>query len=133
MCRAGPRPIFPQPCSRRCNSSCRSRPRPRWRSRPSRCRPAPPLTAPGSADAIRIGFLAPLSGPNAGLGRALFDAAQLALFDLADNRLVLLPRDTEGNAEKASEAARRVIAEGAQIIIGAAVCQRSRGRGTGRA
>jgi branched-chain amino acid transport system substrate-binding protein len=79
---------------------------------------APPLTAPGSADAIRIGFLAPLSGPNAGLGRALFDAAQLALFDLADNRLVLLPRDTEGNAEKASEAARRVIAEGAQIIIG---------------
>ncbi|MBS4046930.1 MAG: penicillin-binding protein activator [Alphaproteobacteria bacterium] len=79
---------------------------------------APPLTAPGSPDAIRIGFLAPLSGPNAGLGRALFDAAQLALFDLADNRLVLLPRDTEGNAEKASEAARRVIAEGAQIIIG---------------
>lgn len=79
---------------------------------------APALTPPASADAIRIGFLAPLSGPNAGLGRALFDAAQLALFDLADSRLVLLPRDTEGSAEKASEAARRVIAEGAQIIIG---------------
>lgn len=79
---------------------------------------APALTPPASADAIRIGFLAPLSGPNAGLGRALFDAAQLALFDLADNRLVLLPRDTEGNPEKATEAARRVIAEGAQIIIG---------------
>lgn len=79
---------------------------------------APALTPPGSPDAIRIGFLAPLSGPNAGLGRALFDAAQMALFDLADHRLVLLPRDTEGNAEKASEAARRVIAEGAQIIIG---------------
>lgn len=79
---------------------------------------APALTPPGSPDAIRIGFLAPMSGPNAGLGRALFDAAQMALFDLADNRLVLLPRDTEGNPEKASEAARRVIAEGAQIIIG---------------
>jgi hypothetical protein len=79
---------------------------------------APSLTPPGSPDAIRVGFLAPLSGPNAGLGRALFDAAQLALFDLADNRLVLLPRDTEGSPEKASEAARRVIAEGAQIIIG---------------
>lgn len=79
---------------------------------------APALTPPGSPDAIRIGFLAPLSGPNAGLGRALFDAAQMALFDLADHRLVLLPRDTEGNAEKAAEAARRVIAEGAQIIIG---------------
>lgn len=79
---------------------------------------APALTPPNSADAIRIGFLAPLSGPNAGLGRALFDAAQLALFDLADSRLVLLPRDTEGNPDKAAEAARRVIAEGAQIIIG---------------
>lgn len=79
---------------------------------------APTLTPPGSPDAIRVGFLAPMSGPNAGLGRALFDAAQLALFDLADNRLVLLPRDTEGNPEKAAEAARRVIAEGAQIIIG---------------
>lgn len=79
---------------------------------------APTLTPPGSPDAIRVGFLVPLSGPNAGLGRALFDAAQLALFDLADNRLVLLPRDTEGNSEKAAEAARRVIAEGAQIIIG---------------
>lgn len=79
---------------------------------------APALTAPASADAIRIGFLAPLSGPNAGLGRALFDAAQLALFDLADSRLVLLPRDTEGSPEKATEAARRVVAEGAQIIIG---------------
>jgi len=79
---------------------------------------APALTPPGSPDAIRIGFLAPMSGPNAGLGRALFDAAQMALFDLADNRLVLLPRDTEGSPEKAGEAARRVIAEGAQIIIG---------------
>jgi branched-chain amino acid transport system substrate-binding protein len=79
---------------------------------------APALTPPGSADAIRVGFLAPLSGPNAGLGRALFDAAQMALFDLADNRLVLLPRDTEGSPEKAGEAARRLIAEGAQIIIG---------------
>lgn len=79
---------------------------------------APALTPPGSADAIRVGFLVPMSGPNAGLGRALFDAAQMALFDLADNRLVLLPRDTEGSPEKAGEAARRVIAEGAQIIIG---------------
>ena len=81
-------------------------------------RAAQSLTPPGSPDAIRVGFLAPLSGPNAGLGRALFEAAQMALFDLADNRLVLLPRDTEGSAEKASEVARRVIAEGAQIIIG---------------
>jgi len=78
----------------------------------------PALRNPGSADAIRVGFLAPLSGPNAALGRALFEAAQLALFDLADNRLMLLPRDTEGTPEKAAAAASQVIAEGAQVIIG---------------
>lgn len=78
----------------------------------------PALRNPGGADAIRVGFLAPLSGPNAALGRALFDAAQLALFDLADSRLTLMPRDTEGSPEKAATAASQVIAEGAQIIIG---------------
>lgn len=78
----------------------------------------PALRNPGSADAIRVGFLAPMSGPNAALGRALFEAAQLALFDLADNRLMLLPRDTEGSPEKAAAAASQVIAEGAQIIVG---------------
>ncbi len=79
---------------------------------------APGLVPPGGADVIRIGFLAPLSGPNAGIGRALFDAAQLALFDLADDRLLLLPRDTAGQPEKAAAAATQLLAEGAQIIIG---------------
>lgn len=78
----------------------------------------PGLLPPGGAEVLRIGFLAPLSGPNAGFGRALFEAAQLALFDLADDRLVLLPRDTEGQPEKASAAAAQLLAEGAQIIIG---------------
>ncbi|MFN4165213.1 MAG: penicillin-binding protein activator [Ferrovibrio sp.] len=80
--------------------------------------PGPMLTPPGGADMIRIAFLAPLSGPHAGLGRALLDAAQLALFDLADDRLALLPRDTEGQPEKAAAAAQQALAEGAQIIIG---------------
>lgn len=80
--------------------------------------PSAPALRPPGVDAIRIGFLVPLSGPNAALGRALFDAAQLALFDLADDRLLLVPRDTEGQPEKAANAANQVIAEGAQIIVG---------------
>lgn len=78
----------------------------------------PGLVPPGGSEVLRIGFLAPLSGPNAGFGRALFEAAQLALFDLADDRLLLLPRDTEGQPEKAAAAAGQLLAEGAQIIIG---------------
>ncbi len=80
--------------------------------------PGPMLVRPGEGNMIRIAFLAPLSGPHAGLGRALLDAAQLALFDLADDRLALLPRDTEGQPEKAAAAAQQAMAEGAQIIIG---------------
>lgn len=84
----------------------------------TRSLPAVTLTPPGGGDVMRIGFLAPLSGPHAGIGRALFDAAQMALFDLADDRLVLMPRDTEGNPDKAAEAVRALLTEGAEIIIG---------------
>lgn len=81
--------------------------------------PRPPaLVAPSQADLVRIGFLAPLSGPNAALGRALLDAAQMALFDLADDRLALVPRDSEGTPEGAAKAARELLAEGAEIIVG---------------
>ena len=42
---------------------------------------------------VRVGLL-PLSGPAEALGRDMLDAAQMALFDVGDNDLVLLPRDT---------------------------------------
>ncbi len=80
--------------------------------------PAPGLVPPSQAEAVRIGFLAPLSGPSAGLGRALLDAAQMALFDLKDERLLLLPRDTEGQPETAARAARELLTEGVDILIG---------------
>ena len=38
----------------------------------------------------------PLSGPNAELGKAMLDAAQLALFESGGDRLTLVPRDTGG-------------------------------------
>ena len=43
---------------------------------------------------VRVGLLLPLSGPAEALGRDMLDAAQMALFDVGDNDLVLLPRDT---------------------------------------
>ncbi|WP_370153607.1 penicillin-binding protein activator [Ferrovibrio sp.] len=113
------------------------RPQPAVPSNAIETQPLPlTLTPPGSSDVIRIGFLAPLSGPSAPLGRALFDAAQMALFDLADDRLLLLPRDTEGQPDKAAAAAADLLAAGAQIIIGplfssstAAVAPLARARG----
>ena len=78
---------------------------------------APPATtaAPGK---VNVALLLPLSGPSAALGQAMLNAAQMALFDLADDRLELLTRDTQGSAAGAASAAQSVIAGGAQLILG---------------
>jgi branched-chain amino acid transport system substrate-binding protein len=65
-----------------------------------------------------IALLVPLSGPLAGLGHDLLDAAQLAVVELAGDTLVLTPKDTKGTAAGAADAARRAIAEGARLIVG---------------
>jgi ABC-type branched-subunit amino acid transport system substrate-binding protein len=65
-----------------------------------------------------VGLLLPLSGPNAALGRALLNAAEMAVFDVADERFVLLPRDTGGRPDSAATAAASVVADGASLILG---------------
>jgi branched-chain amino acid transport system substrate-binding protein len=62
--------------------------------------------------------LLPLSGANADLGRAMLEAAQLALFTTGGDKLTLVPRDTMGTTEGAANAARAVIADGAKLILG---------------
>jgi branched-chain amino acid transport system substrate-binding protein len=60
----------------------------------------------------------PLSGPNAGLGNAILDAAQMALFDSGGEQLTLVPRDTTGTPAGAADAARSAVAGGVNLIIG---------------
>jgi ABC-type branched-subunit amino acid transport system substrate-binding protein len=66
----------------------------------------------------KVGLLLPLSGSSAALGQAMLQAAEMALFDTPDNGVELLPRDTQGAAPGAADAARDVIAQGARLIIG---------------
>ena len=63
-----------------------------------------------------VALLAPLSGPNAERGRALANAAQLALSAPGSPKLDV--RDTGGTAQGAAQAAQAAIAAGAGIIIG---------------
>ncbi|MGH6945626.1 MAG: penicillin-binding protein activator [Geminicoccaceae bacterium] len=65
-----------------------------------------------------MGLLLPLSGPAADLGEDMLAAAEMALFDVGDNPLVLLPRDTAGTPQGARQAAEQVIADGAEVILG---------------
>ncbi len=70
------------------------------------------------APEVRVGLLLPLTGQAAELGQDMLDAAQMALFDVGANDLVLLPRDTAGGPDGARQAAEQVIAEGAAVILG---------------
>lgn len=72
----------------------------------------------GVENAVRVGVLLPLSGQHAALGSSLLDAIQLSLFEVAEENLVLLPRDTGGTADGARAAARDAIDSGAQFLLG---------------
>jgi branched-chain amino acid transport system substrate-binding protein len=79
--------------------------------------PAPPKPA-GPAGPAKVALLVPLSGPNAGLGQAILNAAQLALFETGGDRLTLVPRDTRGTTAGAADAARAAVGEGVGLILG---------------
>ena len=67
---------------------------------------------------VNIALLLPLSGPNARLGRDLLDAAQLALFDVKNPELKLIPLDTQATAGGAIAAMNQAIANKASIVVG---------------
>jgi branched-chain amino acid transport system substrate-binding protein len=73
---------------------------------------------PGAAGPVKVAVLLPLSGANAELGKAMLEAAQMALFTTGNDRLTLVPRDTSGTPDGAGGAARAAIGEGAQLILG---------------
>ncbi|MCI0430965.1 MAG: penicillin-binding protein activator [Rhodospirillales bacterium] len=75
------------------------------------------LTRPAD-DRVRVALLLPLSGSSAKLGEALLRGAEMALFDIADDRLTLLIKDTGDTPEGARAAAESAVAEGARLILG---------------
>lgn len=79
---------------------------------------APGLMPPAAVEPVKVALLVPLSGPQANLGRALLDSALLALFEVGDERLTLLPKDTGGSPQTAQLAAEQALAEGATLILG---------------
>ena len=64
----------------------------------------------------KVAVLLPLTGPNAELGNAMLQAAQLALGGAGGPAVV--PEDTHGTADGAAQAARDAVAAGAGIILG---------------
>ena len=63
----------------------------------------------------RVALLVPLSGANAGVGKSIANATQLALLDTGSEKVRITSYDT---AYGAAAAAQRAVADGAQLILG---------------
>lgn len=97
--------------------------RPGAASPPASSLPAAPEVAAESLPAagprpVKAALLLPLTGPSAKVGNSLFNAAQLALFDVGVRDFTLIPMDTGGTPEGAGEAARQAVAQGVDILLG---------------
>ena len=80
--------------------------------------PPPAFTPRAQPTAQKIALLLPLSGPRELLGRELLDAAQMAVFDLADEKFSILPFDTKGSEAGATAAATAAAQAGVDLILG---------------
>lgn len=93
--------------------------------------PPPPTTQPGAPqpragitppfmagrNVVRIGVLLPFSTPRSEAA-SLYDAAELAMFDHGDASTLLIPRDSGADAAAAGAAAKQLLADGADVIVG---------------
>ncbi len=66
----------------------------------------------------RVALLLPLSGRHADLGNAMRRAAEMALFDAANDDFSLTPLDTQGTPEGASRAFDQAMQQDAVLILG---------------
>ena len=77
------------------------------------------LTADEYDGKLRVGLLAPFSGEYRNLGESLLLSAQLALDEIDDENVIIIPRDSGTNdKDKLNLAIKEIINNGAKIIIG---------------
>lgn len=69
-------------------------------------------------EALKVGLLVPLTGARQAEGKALLDAAQMALFEVGDDRFTLVPADTASTPDGARLAANKVVDSGVSLVIG---------------
>lgn len=94
---------------------------------PSARPPARPISPglPQDVQRHRIALLVPLTGPNAGVGRSLQNATQLAILDTKSDVIRITTYDT-GAPGGASAAADQAIAEGNRLILGPLLAEEAR-------
>jgi branched-chain amino acid transport system substrate-binding protein len=83
---------------------------------------AAPAVVRSQGGPLKVGVLLPRSGPQAGIGQDCFRGVETAgpiLKDLGYADMQIMNADTETNVEVARSRAEKLIADGAQILVGA--------------
>ena len=77
------------------------------------------LAADENDGKLRVGLLAPFSGEYKNLGESLLLSTQLALNEIDNENIIIIPRDSGSNDKaKLNKAIKEIIENGAKIIIG---------------
>ncbi|MDC3331631.1 ABC transporter substrate-binding protein [Candidatus Pelagibacter sp.] len=71
-----------------------------------------------ASDKIQIGLMVPLTGPNKELGQSIIKAVRLAVKDINNNSIEIIPKDTASRANKALKSAFELKQMGVRIVIG---------------
>ncbi len=67
---------------------------------------------------LKIGVLLPLSGKFQEIGESFLKAIQLALYDIANENIIIYPQDSKGNALDSYLSAKKFEEKGIEIVIG---------------
>ena len=71
-----------------------------------------------SVQTNKVAILLPLSGPHSQIGESLLNAAQLALFDMKDPSVELVPFDTQGTPTGTANAMTKAIRNNVKLVLG---------------
>ena len=71
-----------------------------------------------ASEKIKIGLLVPLTGSNKELGQSIIKAVRLAVKDINNNSIEIIPKDTASKANKALRSAFELKQMGVKIVIG---------------
>ena len=71
-----------------------------------------------ASEKLKIGILAPMTGPNKNLGQSIIKSIRLAVKDINSNLIEVIPRDTSSSPEKTLQSANELKEMGVRIVIG---------------
>ncbi len=71
-----------------------------------------------AAEKIKIGLVIPLSGENKDLGESILKSVRLAINDINDDRIIIVPKDNLNDPDQTLMVAEKLYDEGIKIIIG---------------